>query len=315
MRGLHSCEIKKSIHQIIQTAKIELPLSVVKRNNKMLERIRLIETIKQGDIIKIWLGYNDNNQLEFEGFITRINEKQPLVIECEDDMYLFRKVFYKKNFKKNSIKDVLNYLVDGVNAKFGTEIKLYGKMPELTVTNFMIDNANGIQVLQQLVDTYPIFNSYLTTIGGKKVLYCGLLYGLIRNRVKFELNRNTVSVDDLKYDVSEVQEYYLKLVQIRPDGTKEEHFFGNKKNQERAMYYTGTHSKAELKALADEELKQQVTGYRGGIQSFLIPNTQPCDIAVVNDKQYKREGTGYIGTVTTTFGSGARRKNEIDISL
>ncbi len=316
LRGLHGVEIKKSIHQIIQTARLQLPLSVLKRNNELLERIKLIDTIKTGDKITIDLGYNDNNKREFEGYISRINQKQPLELELEDELYLLRKIYFKKSFKKNSVKDILNYLLSGFFDATGIRVELYANMPELTVTNFVIDNANGVQVLQQLVDVYPIFNSYLTTIDGKKILYCGLQYGLQKNRTKFELNRNTVSVDDLKYDVSEVQQYFVKVVNIKPDGTKEEFSFGNKKDQERTMYYSGDHSQAQLKQLATEELQKQVTGYRGGFETFLVPAAQPGDIALLTDKQYGREGRGYIGTVTTTFGTGgARRKNEIDISL
>jgi hypothetical protein len=315
LRGLHGIEIKKSIHQIIQSAKLELPLSVLKRNNKMLERIRLIDTIKEGDKIKIDLGYNGNNKTEFEGYIKHINTKQPLELEIEDDLYLLRKIILKKSFKSASVKDVLNYILKELFDKYGERIELYDKMPELTVKNFVMDSCTGIQALQSLVDVYPIFNSYLTTIDGKKILYCGLLYGLQRNRVKLDLNRNTLPPDDLKYDVKELQTYYLKIVNINPDGTKDEYNFGDKKDPEQTFYFNGTHTKEQLKQLADAQLQQQVTGYRGGIETFLIPNTQPGDIALITDQQYSREGRGYIGTVTTTFGSGARRKNEIDISI
>lgn len=316
LRGLHGVEIKKSIHQIIQTATLQLPLSVVKRNKELLERIPLIDKIKTGDKITIDLGYDDDNKREFEGYISRINLKQPLELELEDELYLMRKIYFKKSFKKASVKELLNFLLKGFYDSTGIRIELYDKMPELTITNFVIDNANGIQVLQALVDTYPIFNSYLTTIDGKKVLYCGLQYGIQRNRVKYELNRNTVSVDDLKYDVTEAQQYFVKVVNIQPDGTKTEFSFGNKTDQERTLYFTGSHTKEQLKQLATEQLQQEVTGYRGGFETFLKPAAQPGDVALIADRQYNREGRGYIGTVTTKFGTGgARRTNEIDISI
>ena len=117
LSGLHSVEIKKSVHQIIQTANLELPLSLVYRNSQMLERIRLIDKIKEGDSIKIDLGYNGKNQTEFTGYIKRINLKQPLELELEDEMYLMRKVRFTKNFKKAQVRDVVKFILDELNTK------------------------------------------------------------------------------------------------------------------------------------------------------------------------------------------------------
>ena len=315
LRGLHSCEIKKSVHQLVQSAKIQLPLSVLYRNNQLLKRIKLIDKIKEGDPIKIDLGYDGKNRREFTGYIKRINAKMPVELECEDEMYLLRKVNYKRNFKKNSVKEIIKYLLQGLYDKTGLRLELYSKMPELTVTNFMINNANGIEILQGLKDLYPMFNSYLATIDGKKVLYCGLLYGLHNKRIKYKLNRNTITVNDLKYTEKDQDNHRIKIVNIKPDGTKEEFVFGDAHATEINFYYSGSHTKNELKQLAEAEIVKKVTGYRGGFEAFLIPNVQPGDIAEITDEQFNRNGTGYIGTVTTKFGSGARRKPEIDISL
>jgi hypothetical protein len=315
LAGLHGCEIKNSVHQIVQTARITLPLSLVQQNNELLERIKLTDKIKEGDSITIDLGYDGKNKREFNGFIKRINLKQPLELECEDRLYLLRKTFYTRNFKKNSIKDVLKFLLDGLFTAHGLRLELYDKMPELTVTNFMIDNANGVEVLQKIADTYPMFNSYLTTINGKDVLYCGLLYGLKRNEVIYELDTNTVNHSELKFNQEEAIVYHVKVVNFKPDGTKHEFTYGPKAGQEVTLHFSGIHTEAQLKTLAEVELSKKVTGYRGVIETMLWPDVQVGDVAIIRDQQYGRTGTGYIGTVTTTFASGARRKPEIDISL
>jgi hypothetical protein len=320
LRGLHNVEIKKSVHQIVQSAKLELPLSVVYRNAKMLERIRLIDKIKEGDSIKIDLGYNGKNQTEFTGYIKRINLKQPLQLEMEDEMYLMRKVRFTKNFKKAQVRDVVKFILDSFNAKYNTGIQLYNNIPDLTVTNFMLDNVNGIEALQGLADTYFV-NSFLTTLpstgsgGQKKVLYCGLLYGLIREDVKYSLNRNTVSADDLKYDETDIGDHYINITNIKNDGSVFKFSYGNKKDTAFDFHYYGDYTEAQLKHMVNAELAKKVTGFRGGLETMLIPNVQPGNIANITDAQFNRAGRGYVGTVTTTFGSGARRKPEIDISL
>lgn len=315
LRGVHSVELKKSVHQIVQSGKIELPLSVMFRNTDMLERIKLIDKIKEGDTIKIDLGYDGKNRNEFTGYIKRINLKQPLELEIEDELYLFRKTFFKKNFKRNSVKEVLQYLIKGLNEKTGLKLELYDKMPELTVTNFMLDGANGIAALQELQDTYGL-SSYLTTIDGKKILYCGLVYGLKKGRVKYELQKNTISIDELKYQQNETITYKVKVVNHQPNGLVKEYSFGDKKGVERTLHFYGTHTQAELKQLADAELaKFSSNGYKGNFETFLIPNVEPGDIADITEKQFGRNGSYYVGSVTTTFGAGARRKPEIDIAL
>lgn len=315
LRGLHSCEIKKSVHQIVQSTKIELPLSVLFQNNELLERVKLTDKIKEGDSIKIDLGYDGKNRTEFTGYIKKINTKIPLVLECEDEMYLFRKVYFTKNFKKATLKEVLQFIIQKVFNETGLSLELYKNMPQLTVTNFMLNNCNGIEALQGLADTYPMLSSFLIDVEGKKVLYCGLIYGFKKAEIKYKLNANTISNDELKYDEKDQAKHRVKIVNFKPDGTKEEFTYGDKKDTEVTFTYNSSHSHAELKLLADAELLKRVTGYRGIIETFLIPNVEPGNIAKIDDGQFNRTGTGYIGTVTTTFGSGARRKPEIDISL
>jgi hypothetical protein len=53
VRGVNNIEIKKSVHQVIQSAKVVLPLSIVLRNNDMLQRVKIVDKIKEGDSIKI----------------------------------------------------------------------------------------------------------------------------------------------------------------------------------------------------------------------------------------------------------------------
>ncbi|MGN6604566.1 MAG: hypothetical protein ACTHK8_19055 [Ginsengibacter sp.] len=314
LRGLHACEIKRSVHQIVQSAKLQLPLSVVFRNQQLLSRIRLVDKIKVGDAVKIDLGYNGNNRTEFTGYIKRINAKQPLELELEDEMYLMRKVIFKKSFKKAQVRDVLKYLLDGLNEKYNTGIELYKEIPDLTVTNFVIDNASGVEALQALADTY-FLASYLVTLNGKKTLYSGLKYGLMLDEIKYKINRNVISVDELKYDESDVGDHRVNITNIKNDGSVYKFSYGNKKDTAFNFYYYGDYTEAQLKHMADAELAKKVTGYRGTFETFLIPNAQPGNIANITDEQFNRNGRGYIGTVTTTFGSGARRKPEIDISL
>ncbi|PZP40643.1 MAG: hypothetical protein DI598_19210, partial [Pseudopedobacter saltans] len=61
LRAVKEIEIKKSVHQIVQTAKVTLPLSVVIRNQNNLQHLKLTDKIKEGDTIKLSFGYDTKN--------------------------------------------------------------------------------------------------------------------------------------------------------------------------------------------------------------------------------------------------------------
>lgn len=320
MRGLNNIEIKKSVHQIVQTAKLQMPLSLVILNNDEVNRIRLTEKIKEGDKITVEIGYNGNNRQEFSGYIKRVNHKQPLELELEDDLYLMRQLFLKKSFTKVDVRDVLNYLNDELYKKFQVRFKLYDNIPQCTVKNFMINGANGLAVLQELKEKY-LLTTYLTNINGEQVLYAGLLYGLKKATVKYKINRNTVNVDNLKYTQAKDQTYKVEIVNQQPNGQVKKYEFGDKGATDtiKPAPISGYRTEAELKYIAQRLIEERkIDGYKGGFEAIMIPYIEPGMVIQLSDPQFKDRGTGnyYTATVTTTFGvNGGRRKPEIDIRL
>lgn len=313
LQGLESLEIKKSVHQIVQTAKLTLPLSIVIRNNEMLERIKLADKVKEGDKITIAIGYDGNNRTEFEGYVRRINPKQPLEFELEDELYLLRKLHLKKSFKKNDVSELLTWLMEELYSKFQIRFKLYDNIPKTQLTNFLIKGANGIEVLQELKDKY-LLATFLTTVNGEKVLYCGLTYGLKKERVKHVINRNTISVENLKYNPAGDRTFNVEVINHTPDGKVKKWHFGDKDGDKIQIYVPGIKTEAELKHRAEAEIELFKTGsYKGSFDAFMIPYCEPGDIEDLGDDQFPdRSGTYYIATVTTTFGNGGMRKPEID---
>lgn len=316
LRGLHAYEGKKSVHQIVQTCKLELPLSILYRNNEILERVKLIDKIKEGDKVTINLGYNDDNKKEFEGYIKRINPKMPLELEIEDSMYLLRKIRLKKSFKKNDVKDVITYILDELYQQQGVRFEMYADIPKVEVFNFWMNEANGITALQELEDKY-LLSSYLTEIDGKPTLYVGLMYGLKKKTVKYVFNRNTISLDDLKYNKPGDRTFKVEYVHINEAGRETKYEFGDPKGELDKTVIHGDVSVDTINHMAASKLEGlKAGGYKGGFTTFLIPNVEPADIGNCSDPQFnERGGNYYISTVTTNFGSGARRKPEIEIKL
>lgn len=319
LRGLNNIEIKKSVHQIVQTAKLSLPLSVAIRNADMLSTIQIIDKVKEGDKISVEIGYDDKHRREFQGYIKRINHKQPLELELEDEMYLMRSLFLKKSFPKNDVKDILNYLNDELYKKHSIRFKLYDNIPQLSVKNFRVNGGNGLEVLQALKEQY-LLTTFLTTINGELVLYAGLLYGLKQGKVKHVIGRNTVNVDNLKFTLAQDQTYKVEIVNQMPDGKAKKWEFGDKNATEtiKPLPVPGYKTEAELKYIADRLIEERkISGYKGSFETLMFPYCEPGYIDTISDPQFKdRKGDYYIATVVTTFGvNGGKRKPEIDIRL
>lgn len=319
LRGVNAIEIKKSVHQIVQTAKVVLPLSLVMRNNELLERISLIDKIKEGDKISLAFGYKGNNLKEFTGYIRNINYKQPVELECEDDMYLFRKTMVQLSFKSSSLTDVLKALIEAVYKAKGVRFKLVDNLPQVTITNLVINNQTALWALQSILDRYPLLSIYLVQEKGVQKLYCGLLYGKNTGTVKYGLNRNTVSVDDLKYKkdttptkvILETTDAHGKIVKQVFGDVHADNVVKKK--------LPGVVSESLKKAFAQQAIQQQTyEGYRGNFKTFLKPYMEPGMAAAISDSQFVgREGNYYVGTVTTTFSvsDGGRRQIDIEFKM
>lgn len=323
LKGFKSVEIKKSVHQIAQTAKLIVPTSVVIRNHDMASRIVLADKIKEGDKINIALGYDGKNNTEFTGFIKTINYKMPLEIECEDEMYLFRNTPLKAVFHNMDIRDVLAKICSEVSKKWSVPFSFFDKMPSITVKNFIANGQSAMWALQQLKDWYPMLGIFLTDINGQQILYCGLLYqDLGKPRVKYGLSgsiNNTVSIQELKYQTT------TKTVKViwevrQPDGTIVKKEFGDS-GAELVLKkkISGNVSDDVLRAMSQQEMTQKnYVGYTGKFTTFLYPQCDFGTIGNLNDPQFPdRQGNYFIGTVTTKFdtSSGGRREPEIDFKL
>jgi hypothetical protein len=317
IRGLETLEIKKSVHTLVNTAKLTLPLSYVVRNNDIRESVKLIDKIKEGDSIKIAIGYNGNNKNIYKGFIKRINHKQPLELELEDDLYLFNKLELKKSFPNNDVKDVLQYLVDECALQFGKRIKLYANIPKQQLTNFLVKDVNGLTVLKEL-EKWGL-HSFLINVKGEQVLYCGLLYGIKNNTVKYIINKNTISVDDLKFTNAEDKSYKVTFIYNDQKGKIHRKTFGEKLGVSlEKVELHGKFTDAEIERMAKAKMDAAKTsGYKGSFETFIVPVVEIGDIAALQDLQFpNRSANYYIAAVTTMFGvGGGRNKIEIDFKV
>lgn len=312
--GLNDCHIKRSVKEIVDTAVIKIP-AIGRVNtedtlsgNLPVTSIATSKLWQEGDPVTIQLGYNSQNIQEFKGFVRRVNASVPVVVECEGYAWQLRRKRLVKTWKSIKLRDFLTEMVSG------TDIKLSEFIPQMTLTNFKVDHANCLKVLEYIkthlhLSVYFLFD----------VLYVGLEEGVPGNRVKHRLGWNTIRDDQLKWRLADDTEVQIRLVT------------GKGKNKKRTLYTAGDASgsmvtkniasltdSADLQAVADDLLQQaKYTGFEGNVSAFLQPFIQLCDTDVVIDKLYQERGGNYftIGTEVRFGMNGAQRKVFIGRSL
>ncbi|CAL2108177.1 conserved hypothetical protein [Tenacibaculum sp. 190524A02b] len=306
-----SVNVVRDINLLSDTAKIELPASAMFGNKTVGFEKKALETaIKVGDPVQITLGYKDVLiKTVFKGFVTSIYPNQPTIkIDCEDSVYLIRKKNLKKNFIKTSLKEVLQYIVDG------TSVNISGNIPEVKFDKFLLKNVNGAKALQKIKDEYGL----TIYIDDNNELYAGLKYAVIPEKeVVYNLQANTIK-HDLKFTSSDNVRLKIKVIGVRKNNTKITVVVGDDDGEQRTIYRYNITDPKILKEIGEKELiKLKYTGYRGTVTGFFIPfSDRAMKCKLINANFPEREGVYYIPKVTLNFNtSGARFKTELGVKL
>lgn len=301
--GANSVEIWRSVYSIAATAVVKVPVSaVLRQKDGSRTTTDTAREVAVGDRITIRLGYNGRLNTEFVGYVSRLNLRTPLEIECEDAYFPLRSTKVKMSGTM-TLTDILS--------QCGLTV---GYAETLTVSNFAVNNLPVTWVLGKLKTDYGL--SIYFDLAGR--VYACRTGSLVSEIVKYELRRNVINEDKLQYNRAQDTRLKIKAVCYQKDGTKVEAEIGEAEGSERTLYFYDVANMAELKALAQMELNRySYDGYRGTIETFLEPRVEPTYVASITDRQYaERDGNYFVESVTTRFGaSGGRRTVEIGVRI
>ncbi|MGL6123959.1 MAG: hypothetical protein ACRC1W_13310, partial [Shewanella sp.] len=260
---VHEITIEKSWRDLVyQKATVKLP-----KADKLRDKIKI------GDAISISLGYTGASYAqgireEFTGFVKRIKPNTPFEIECEDEIYLFRKVKLNKTWSKKdkaTLKIVVGYIFNEVKKAHPTlKLTLSAALPEVNFTEgFTIENGtSAAQALQQLREAPTGLTVYIR----KQELFVGLAYQQSLGVVKHSLGQNIID-SDLEYRNADDVSLRVKAIGISRDNKKVEVIVPKNADadaEERTLYFYSVTKKEELEKLATNEIhKLRYTGYRG----------------------------------------------------
>lgn len=305
--------IENSTEKISDIAKVTLPREfkqVQESNNSIsIAKKRLLDFIKVGDKIKIEAGYDGDLDTEFEGYITKIGAEIPIELECEDEMYLLKKMKpINKTFSDVSLKKFLEFITPGY------EIKTF----ETHLGKIALENVTPFAALQEIKSKYP-FKFFFRG----KVLNAGLSNDFEgQGKHEFNLQRNVRKGGDLKYETQEDRKYWIKAISKQKGTSKEITYeFGDKGESERTLHCPLNLNKEQVKQYAEDSIKKlRYDGYGGGFESWCYPRTKAGDSAELTDPNYPdkhRDGIYYINEVITDINAsdGIKRKNNITFKI
>ncbi len=281
--------------------------------------------IKRGDSIKIYLGYEPYEVLEFEGFITGVNPSLPIEIECEDAMWLFKQMRLNKSFSKGTkLKVIFEYIMAQYKlSDVYKEIKQDVSFEALDTAlgQFIIDNATPVQVFEELRKTYGF-----TTFLRNNKIYCGLAYyPMQRKEHEFEFQDNIIesSMQYKREEDTRIQVVAISISSVektRGVGFKNERTkvtVGDGDGAIRTFHFYGL-SEVDLKKAAEREIvKLKYTGFYGSFLTFGEPSVKHGDGVIIKDNLLpEKNGTYLVKKVDKHFGLGGYRQDiELDIKI
>jgi len=274
---------------------------------------------KRNDKIKIELGYDPKLRTVFDGYITKIGASNPIVIHCEDDMFILKKtnITYpektgtiitgknRKPLKKPivtsdpiTLKQLLEYMLpDGIEYKIivnnanGTSI-----VDDVNLGSFRATKVSVVEILDTLKSEYGLYSYFRDS-----VLYVGLPSNSAQsNTESFAFEETIINSDLLEYKQADDLNLKIVAISMNSDNVKKQIEVGDLDGSQRT-YYTYNANDEDLKVFANLKLKEiKYTGYTGTLFTFGEPFVRHGDIAKITSEKYP-EQDGYYSIVGVSY--------------
>ena len=283
---LDSALINRSVEQLSDTAIIVLPGAYYN------QALQVEQQIQRGSRVVIELGYDNDLQREFTGFVDAIHtDDGSLRIVCEDGLFKYRVALENRVLKNVSLTDVLAFLhrfIPGYS---------YVCDYDFTYEQFAIQDATAYDVLKKIQEETKA-NIYLKDT----VLHIHPQYSEIFGTVNYDFAKNIES-SDLQYRQETERNVRVVVESKGRDGKVKKVEAGTTGGDNVAIKIGGVASLSSLQKIADEALLQRrYTGYEGSFKTWLVPFIDAGYKARLRDDDYEyKNGVYYVTKVETTF--------------
>ena len=294
--------VRRSVEELADTAVVTLP------GAEYNAALQVEDKIHRGDRVVINLGYDEVGMVqEFEGWVQRVGtDGGAITLECEDDLFLFRKAVPDAQLSNVTLTDLLARVVEGVGGGFAVDCSY-----SWTYQKFVISSATGYDVLKKVqeesgADIYIDGDTLHVHGPGEKV----------GNTVIYDFFQN-VQDCDLTYRRTEDRRVRVVVKALLPDGKVKEREYGTT-GGDSVTVKCATSDDESMRLRGESEHKRLTfDGYDGNIVTWLVPYIKPGDTAELHDRDYQyKDGSYYVKAVETTFSAaGGARTVELGYRL
>ena len=288
--SLHKCTIVEDITTLTDTCELMLPKKIIweSENNGVVP-------IKRGDAIIVKLGYDDDLEIRFSGYVRTVDAKSPVKLKCEDGMFLLKhKSIKPKAFKNAMLEQVISYLLEGSHLNFKV-------IENISLGKYRISKSTVAEALQELKQKHML-QSYFRTIDNESVLYIGLAYPTDgRNKIYLAHGKNIIKENFEYRDKDELR----AKVEATSFGEKHKKTYvelGDTDGDVIKVRIDGL-TKPELEKYAKQALdRYKQSGFKGSLETFGQPMVRKCDEIEI----YASDGNSGVYLV---------KKNEIEFGM
>lgn len=245
-------EITLDTEQLTDTCKITLPKRIKWDGATEIP-------VRRGDAVKVWLGYDDDLQLAFSGYVRDVGFKTPVVLMCEDEMFkLKQQPAVKKAYKSVTIETLLKD--QGINYQLNV-------MGEQSLGQYRVTADTVASLLGHLHENG--IHSFFRYENEQPVLYCGVLFEKEDSPTQvFATGVNIISDQSLEQQKSDNIRLRVKAISLMPNNKKIKVEVGDADGEHRTLH-TYNKTESELRAWAEQEIKRlKVDGLKGSFTTF-----------------------------------------------
>lgn len=307
--------IESSWNTFTDTATITLPNKFIKDNEVIVAGTDNL--FKRGDVVEINIGYFPNLQRRFTGFLNNLKPESPLILECEDPMWLLKQInLVSKKFINVTIKEVVEYATAGLE---NLTIEFDDK--DAKIGDFKVDNkgfVNAVTVFEVLKKQFG-YNIYFQD-GVLQVRILNSILSLDKTAHVMDTQFNVIE-DNLTFQRDDDVGMVVRFDSKQKDNTVIT-LFGFKENGKTVISTKpkqgGIVNSWKVPELSETLIRQLITknmdkyiweGFQGSFVTFLEPTIEHSDrIDYIDNKLPEKNGRYLIKTVVTTFGVDGGRQ-------
>lgn len=287
-----SLEMETAWNEMTDKLTIRFPRKLQDRDKNLLQ-----DLVRPGAEVQVQIGYDDNLELRFIGYVREVMPHTPLEIVCEDKMYSLKKQAVKpRSWSNAKLEDVLDYM----------GIKDYRLLGAFDLGPFQITEKRKTvaKVLERIREMYGLVSFF--RLG---TLCIGNPYDAEKQKkhdVAFGVN---IIDNDLVFRRKEDIQLKVTAISNFPDNSKLEVQLGDEDGEERTLNYYKLPKKALAQRAKAELENLKYEGYRGSITLFGLPVVNHGDVVNIKDSYYpERSGSFLVDKVNVGFGTSGYRQ-------